>query len=70
MLTITELETLAVMLDSASRHMAQARTPAGEYAWGDAHPDSQLCDAIADMSIGFYQIQGFELGRQRVMIGA
>jgi hypothetical protein len=54
-LTVTEAETLAVMLDSASKKIAsvKTRTPGlgiYEYAW------TQPEDAIREMFRGFYDI--------------
>lgn len=52
LLTTTELETLATMLGSASRHMAHAMFD-GKYVWaGDV-----ARQAVSDMDTEFYQIQ-------------
>jgi hypothetical protein len=53
-LEVTELETLAVMLDSASKKMGTVRTGTGEYAWPMGH---ELTDAFGDMFGGFYQLR-------------
>ena len=51
-LTVTEAETLAVMLDSASRKVASVRTSTGDYAW----PLEDDTEVISDMFRGFYDI--------------
>jgi hypothetical protein len=51
-LTVTEAETLATMLDSASRKIATVRTHTGAYAW----PLTDDVDVISDMFRGFYEI--------------
>jgi hypothetical protein len=53
-LTITELETLAVMLDSAGKKMSIVRTNTGEYAWPMGR---EMTDAFGDMFGGFYQLR-------------
>jgi hypothetical protein len=53
-MTRTEAETLAVMLNSAGRRMAQARTPDGGWAW--PVPFVGKDDPGADMYAGFYEI--------------
>jgi hypothetical protein len=55
MLTRTELETLAVMLHSAGRHMSSIRTPDGEWAWPSA--DGSFVTAHTEMVEGFYALQ-------------
>jgi hypothetical protein len=51
-LTVTELETLAVMLASAGRRMSRARKPDGGYAWVDGYHDT-----LSDMGEFFYGLQ-------------
>ena len=51
-LTVTEAETLAVMLDSASRKIARARDHKGAYVWA-MRGDTEV---ISDMFRGFYAI--------------
>lgn len=46
-LTVAELETLAVMLDSASRKMAHVRTADGGYAWQYPAASEGYTDAFA-----------------------
>lgn len=54
-LTRTELETLAVMLGSASRHMNRARTSQGKLAW----LAPAVSEAQGDMFEAFYvMLQG------------
>lgn len=60
MLTTTELETLAVMLDSATRHMTRARDLHGKYVWdgaADSTAPNNLGKAVTDMFEGFYFVQ-------------
>lgn len=58
-LTDTELETLAVLLDSASEHMTYVRNSDGRYVWGnpDRTAGDNLTSAIEEMISGFYEIQ-------------
>jgi hypothetical protein len=53
-LTLTELETLAVMLDNATQHMGTTRDTTGHYAWG---PAREYSDAMNEMFTGFYDIR-------------
>lgn len=65
-LTRTEAETLAVMLDSASRHMARAIKPTWDPGYSrqlgaDNHVWSMVLgtpgrEALEDMFAGFYEI--------------
>jgi len=50
-LTVTELETLATILNSAINHMAVTGKPAA-YAW----PKATLSQAVEDLCMGFYDI--------------
>lgn len=52
-LTRTELETLAVMLDSATKKMVSAYNHRGEHAW----PYPMANEAVDEIFKGFYEIQ-------------
>ena len=51
-LTVTEAETLAILLDSASRKIASTRDHKGAYVW----PMRGDTEVISDMFRGFYDI--------------
>ncbi len=53
-LTITELETLASMLYSATRHIGDARDACGRYVWDQGR---ELSELFAEIFGGFYQIR-------------
>ena len=59
LLTRTELETLAVMIHGASRHMQHARTSAGEPVWTAGNPGTagNYADMYDDMLYVFYELQ-------------
>jgi hypothetical protein len=52
-LTVTELETLAAMLDNGSRHMGDARDDDGNHVW----PSHSFSGALMDMFHGFYELR-------------
>jgi hypothetical protein len=52
-LTLAELETLAVMLDSGSQHMTNVKDSGGEYAW----PSGINAGAMIDMFAAFFEIR-------------
>jgi hypothetical protein len=52
-LTLTELETLAVMLDTGSQHMASVKDDNGGYAW----TNPTHAGAMSDMFAGFFQLR-------------
>jgi hypothetical protein len=54
-LTVTELETLAAMLDSASQHLCNVRDSAGVHVWDSV--DGQFRSALDDMFTGFFQLR-------------
>jgi hypothetical protein len=51
-ITVTEIETLATMLNSAVHHMTTARNSDGSYPW--YHAD--LSTAVTETCDGFYDI--------------
>jgi hypothetical protein len=55
-LTLTELETLAVMLDTGSQHMTNVKDDNGDYAWpsGDV---TGVSSTMSDMFAGFFEIR-------------
>lgn len=53
-LTVVELETLAVMLDSASRKMAHVRTADGGHAW--SYP--MVSETYSEAFTAFYDLRG------------
>jgi hypothetical protein len=53
-LTVTELETLAFLFDSATDKMSSVRDITGAYAWPQG---SQLTSTYNDIFGGFYQIR-------------
>jgi hypothetical protein len=59
MLTTTELETLAVMLHHAGKHMEDARDENGEYVWtaGDPTDPAHFTTAYNEILEGFYALQ-------------
>jgi hypothetical protein len=57
-LTVTELETLALLLDLGSEKMMTARLPGGGYAWGPRSRDYQ--DTMDDMFAAFYALRPYE----------
>ena len=57
-LTRTELETLAVMLGSATNHMSTARDKNGDHVWDGP----TLHAACSDIFAGFYALQDMTAG--------
>ena len=53
-LTVTELETLATMLDHGTETIGRARTETGAYVWPQG---SVLSDIYAEIFGGFYEIR-------------
>lgn len=51
-LTDTELQILAILLDSATQHMADVRTADGSWAWTD-----DFLDAVKEIQQFFYGLQ-------------
>jgi hypothetical protein len=54
-LTLTELETLATLLDNATQHMNTARDAAGNHAWDST--TGQFRTAMEDMFAGFFALR-------------
>ena len=51
-LTVTEAETLAIILHSAEKSISRTHTADGNWAW----PGDTISDVVSDMCDGFYAI--------------